>query len=84
MKDWSKKISPVVAGQLPEGKLSADQILDVQVGSRYRDPNRMIRIHQLSQTGIYRELVACKAVNLELSRRILRHAEKEVFMAAGA
>lgn len=84
MKEWSSKISPLLAGRLPEGRLSADQILDIQVDSRYSDPNRTVRIHQLTQTGVYRELVAVKAVNLELSRRILRHAEKEVFMAASA
>ena len=84
MKDWSKKVSLLLADQLPESRLSADQILDIQVGSRYSDPNRTVRIHQLTQTGVYRELVAGKAVNLELSRRILRHAEKEVFMTASA
>jgi len=84
MKDWSAKVSPLLAGQLPEGQLSADQVLDIQVGSRYSDPNRPVRIHQLTQTGIYREMVAVSAVSLELSRRILRHAEKEVFMTAGA
>ncbi len=84
MKDWSAKVSPILASQLPEGQLSADQILDIQVGSRYKDPNRTVRIHELTQTGVYRELVTIKAVNLELSRRILRHAEKEVFLAASA
>ena len=84
MKDWSTKVSPLLASQLPEGKLSADQVLDLQVGSRYRDPTRVVRIHELSQTGLYRELVTLQAVNLEISRRILRHAEKEVFLKASA
>lgn len=84
MKDWSAKVSPLLAGQLPEGEVSADQLLDIQVGIRYKDPNRTVRIHELSPTGVYRELVAVKAVNLELSRRILHHAEKEVFMSASA
>ena len=84
LKDWSKKVSPLLAGQLPEGKLSADQILDIQVGARYKDPNRTVRIHEMTQTGVYRELATLTAINLELSRRILHHAEKEVFMAASA
>lgn len=84
LKDWSANVSPLLASQLPEGKLSADQVLDLQVGSRYKDPNRVVRIHELSQTGLYRELVTLQAVNLEISRRILRHAEKEVFIQASA
>lgn len=84
MKDWSTKVSPILAGRLPEGELSADQLLDLQVGMRFQDPNRIVRNHKLLPTGAYRELAAVKAVNLELSRRILRHAEKEIFMAASS
>lgn len=84
MKDWAEKVSPLVASQLPDGLLSADQILDIQVGSRYNDPNRTIHVHRLKKIELYRELVAMKTVRLEFSRRILRHTQKEVFLTASA
>lgn len=84
MADWAEKVSPVIASTVTTDKLSADQLLDFQVAVRYSDPNWTTNVGELTHTGVYRELASMNAVSLEFSRRVLRHAEKEIALMASS
>lgn len=62
-----------------DGKVSADTILDLEVNSRYMDPQFEKKLHTKFEAGVLHEILAMQAVNLEFQRLELEHQE---FMTA--
>ena len=69
-KTFDKSESAVV-----DGKVSADTILDLEVSSRYMNPQFEKELHTNLEAGVLREILAMRAVSTEFARLELEHQE---------
>lgn len=69
-KTFDKSESAVV-----DGKVSADTILDLEVSSRYMNPQFEKELHTNLEAGVLREILAMRAVSTEFERLELEHQE---------
>jgi len=80
---WADKIKEktydISESGVVDGKVSADTILDLEVRSRYQNPQFEKELHTKLQAGVLHEILAMQAVNLEFQRLELEHQE---FMTA--
>lgn len=81
--EWANKIKDntfdVTESTVVNGMVSADTILDLEVGDRYMNPQFEKNLHTKFEAGVLREILAMQAVNLEFQRLELEHQE---FMTA--
>lgn len=79
--DWAEQLY-VATGMtgtpdtVKDGKLSQSSVLDTQIRSRYANPNYLIDMHRKPENGLIRELLAVKAVKLEVLRKRLEVARQ--------
>jgi hypothetical protein len=74
-----KKTADISESAVVDGKVSADTILDLEVRSRYMNPQFEKQLHTKNEIGVLHEILAMQTVNLELQRLELEHQE---FMTA--
>lgn len=65
-----------------DGKVSADTILDLEVRSRFMNPQFEKRLHTKNEVGVLHEILAMRNVNLEFQRLELEHQEYMTALAA--
>ena len=77
--EWANNIEAtthdISESTVVDGKVSADTILDLEVRSRYMNPQFEKKLHTKSEVGVLHEILAMQAVSTEFQRLELEHQE---------